>query len=226
MFLRRGIRETRRFEEKAEAPSHSMFRIFKTPHWKRLPLLASIWALTYLGTYVLVNNFKDYAQLERGYDDKQVSLAVMIAALGSMPLLFLSGKLLDTVGRKRGAAVIFVLTSLSTFVTFTAHDYWILVTGLTGCIFGVSAVLPVLNSITLELFPTDVRADGYGWSNNLLGRLGYIAGPALAGVLAQSLGVGGATALMGVFPLLALTLILWRLPETSGKELEEIEVLH
>ncbi len=226
MFLRRGIRETRRFEEKPPAPSQSVFRIFKTPHWKRLPLLASIWALTYLGTYVLVNNFKDFAQLERGYDDEQVSLAVMIAALGSMPLLFFSGKLLDTVGRKRGATVIFTLTSLSTFVTFTAHDYWVLVAGLTGCIFGVSAVLPVLNSITLELFPTDVRADGYGWSNNLLGRVGYIAGPALVGVLARSMGVGGATALMGVFPLLALALILWRVPETKGKELEEIEVLH
>jgi MFS transporter, putative metabolite:H+ symporter len=226
MVVRRGIRETQRFADKPKGPPASVFRIFKTPHWKRLPLLASIWALTYLGTYVLVNNFKDFAQLERGYDDKRVALAVMIAALGSMPLVFASGKLLDSLGRKKGAAVIFLVTSLATFVTFTAHDYWILVAGLTGCIFGVSAVLPVLNSITLELFPTDVRADGYGWSNNLLGRAGYIAGPALVGVMAPSFGVGGATALMGIFPLLALALILLRVPETSGKELEEIEPLH
>jgi hypothetical protein len=37
------------------------------------------------------------------------------------------------------------------------------------------------------------------------------------------LGVGGATALTGIFPLLALTLILLRVPETSGKELEDIQ---
>jgi putative MFS transporter len=226
MVLRRGIRETQRFVDKPKGPPASLFRIFKTAHWRRLPLLASIWALTYLCTYVLVNNFKDFAQLERGYDDKRVALAVMIAALGSMPLVFASGKLLDSIGRKKGAAVIFVVTSLATFVTFTAHDYWILVAGLTGCIFGASAVLPVLNAITLELFPTDVRADGYGWSNNLLGRAGYIAGPALVGVLAPSLGVGGATALTGIFPLCALALILLRVPETSGKELEEIEAPH
>jgi len=168
---------------------------------------------------VLLNNFKDFAQLERGYSDKQVAFAVMIAALGSMPLVFASGKLLDVIGRKRGALVIMLATSVSTVVTFTAHDYWLLVLGLTGCIFSASAVLPVLNAITLELFPTEVRADGYGWSNNLLGRLGYIAGPSLVGVLAKSFGVGGATALTAVFPLLALGLILWRVPETRGVEL-------
>jgi putative MFS transporter len=219
MVLRRSVRETQRFLDKPQGAPPSLFRIFHTPHWRRLPLLAAIWALTYLCTYVLVNNFKDFAQMERGFDDKQVSFAVMIAALGSMPLVFLSGKLLDVLGRKRGAAVIFVATSLSTFLTFTAHDYWILTLGLTGCIFGASAVLPVLNAITLELFPTDVRADGYGWSNNLLGRAGYIAGPALVGYLATPFGVGGATALTGIFPLLALGLILWRVPETKGAEL-------
>lgn len=226
MFLRRGIRDTQRFiDHKPEAP-RSLFRIFATPHWKRLPLLASIWALTYLCTYVLVNNFKDYALAERGFDDKRVSFAIMIAALGSMPLVFLCGKLLDKLGRKGGATVIFLITSLSTFVTFTSHGFWLITLGLTGCIFAASAVLPVLNSITLELFPTDVRADGYGWSNNLLGRAGYIAGPSLVGALAPSLGIGVATALTGVFPLLALGLILWRVPETSGKELEQIQPLH
>lgn len=226
MFLRRGIRDTRRFLNREAEPPRSLFRIFKTPHWRRVPLLASIWALTYLCTYVLVNNFKDYAVLERGFDDVQVSRALVIAALGSMPLVFLSGKLLDVIGRKPGAAVIFGITSLSSWFAFTAHGFWPITLGLTGCIFSASATLPVLNSITLELFPTEVRADGYGWSNSLLGRIGYIAGPALVGVMAPQLGIGYATALTGIFPLLALALILTRIPETRGKELEDIPGLH
>jgi MFS transporter, putative metabolite:H+ symporter len=226
MFLRRGIRDTQRFLERETQPPTSLFRIFRTPYWRRLPLLASIWALTYLCTYVLVNNFKDYAVLERGFDDVMVSRALVIAALGSMPLVFMSGKLLDLIGRKPGAAVIFSITSLSTWFAFTTHGFWPITLGLTGCIFVASATLPVLNSITLELFPTEVRADGYAWSNNLLGRIGYIAGPSLVGLMAPELGIGHATALMGVFPLLALGLILWRVPETKGKELEEIAALH
>ncbi len=226
MFLRRDIRDTRRFlEHKPEAPK-SLFRIFRTPHWRRLPLLASLWALTYLCTYVLVNNFKDYAVLERGFDDREVSLALVVAALASMPLVFLSGKLLDMIGRRGGAAVILLATSLSAFGAFSAHGFWAITLGLTGCIFAASAVLPVLNAITLELFPTDVRADGYGWSNALLGRSGYIVGPSLVGVMAPTLGIGPATALTGVFPLIALGLIVAYVPETSGKELEEIAALH
>jgi MFS transporter, putative metabolite:H+ symporter len=219
MLLRRGIRDTQRFLEREHSTPSSVFRIFRTPHWKRLPLIATIWALTYLGTYVLVNNFKDFAVLERGFDDKQVSLSVMIAALGSMPLLFFSGKLLDTLGRKKGATVIFTATSIATVVAFTSQGFWVLTLGLTGCIFGVSAVLPVLNAITLELFPTDVRADGYGWSNNLLGRTGYIAGPALVGYMAKPLGIGNATAWTAIFPMIALLLIWLRIPETKGQEL-------
>jgi putative MFS transporter len=226
MYLRRGIRDTRRFLEKRPEAPESLLRIFKTPHWRRLPLLASIWALTYLCTYVVVNNFKDYAVLERGFDDAQVSRALVVAALGSMPLVFLSGKLLDAIGRRSGALVIFGVTSASTFFAFTAHGFWPITIGLMGCIFSASAVLPVLNAITLELFPTDVRADGYGWANNLLGRTGYIVGPGLVGALSGGLGIGYATALTGIFPLLALALIWGRIPETRGRELEETAALH
>jgi hypothetical protein len=44
--------------------------------------------------------------------------------------------------------------------------------------------------------------------------------------MSPQLGIGYATALTGVFPLLALGLIFWCVPETGGKELEDIPVLH
>jgi putative MFS transporter len=149
----------------------------------------------------------------------------MIAALGSLPLVFGSGKLLDAVGRKRGAVVIFCAASGATLLAYLAHDFWWLTLGLTGGIFAASACLPVLNAFTLELFPTELRADAFGWSNNLLGRIGYVLGPFLVGLFAEQHGYGPTIAVSAIFPLIALALILTRLPETGGKELEETSAL-
>ena len=85
----------------------------------------------------------------------------------------------------------------------------------------MSAVLPVLNAYTTELFPTDLRGDAFAWSNNLLGRIGYVGAPVIVGFLASSMGWGGAVSLSTIFPILALVLILMWLPETTGRELEE-----
>ncbi len=227
IWLRRNVRETTRFVElqRSGLPERDLFRIFRTPYKKRIPLLASIWALTYLCTYTVVLYWKEFAVEERGLTDQQVSFALMIAAVGSLPLVFASGKLLDVIGRKRGAAVIFVAASASTLLAYLAHDFAWLTLGLTGGIFAASAVLPVLTSFTLELFPTELRADAFGWSNNVLGRTGYVLGPLLVGFLAERHGYGPTIACTAVFPLLALVLILLRLPETSGRELEETSAL-
>jgi putative MFS transporter len=227
-FMRRNVRETARYEAEKEklAGRTDLFRIFRSPHGKRVPLIASIWALTYLCTYVIVTYWKEFAVAERGFDDSQVSFAIMIAAVGSLPLVFLSGRLLDRVGRRRGALVIFTTASVSTVVAYSAHGFWPLTLGLTGGIFASSAVMPVLNAFTLELFPTELRADAYAWSNNLLGRVGYVLGPLLVGFGAERFGWGPAVSATAVFPLLALALILTRLPETGGKELEETSAMH
>lgn len=227
IWLRRNVRETQRFLELSPSaqPPRDLFRIFRTPYKKRIPLLATIWALTYLCTYTVVLYWKEFAVQERGLTDRQVSFALMIAAVGSLPLVFASGKLLDVVGRKRGACVIFIAASASTLLAYLSHDFAWLTLGLTGGIFAASAVLPVLTSFTLELFPTELRADAFGWSNNVLGRSGYILGPFLVGIFSEQFGYGPTIACSAVFPLLALTLIVTRLPETQGKELEETSLL-
>ena len=92
-------------------------------------------------------------------------------------------------------------------------------------IFGSSAVLPVLNAYTAELFPTPLRSGAFAWANNLLGRLGYVLSPLGVGIIASSQGWGPAVSLTTIFPLLALALIWLLLPETKGRELEETSAL-
>ncbi|HHH27131.1 MAG TPA: MFS transporter, partial [Polyangiaceae bacterium] len=100
---------------------------------------------------------------------------------------------------------------------------WPLTVALVFAIFGASAVLPVLNAYTSELFPTDLRGDAFAWTNSLLGRIGYVASPALVGAMAEGLGwgYGPAVQVTAIGPLVALALIFLWLPETKNKELEE-----
>ena len=227
IWLRRNVRETKRFEAmkpKSKAAS-SLFAVFRGPYRARVFLLSTIWGLTYLCTYLSLTYWKEFALAERGFDDVMVSRVVMIAAVGSLPLVFATGKLLDMVGRRRGAVVVFVCITGSTLLAYNAHDFWVLTLGVTGTFFSASAMLPVLNSFTLELFPTDVRADGFGWSVNVLGKISYVLGPLVVGFVAQRWGYGIAMSTISIGPLLALGLILARLPETSGRELEDTSAL-
>jgi putative MFS transporter len=228
MFLRRNVRETERFEEIARggAPDRNFFRVFRTPYARRVPLLGLIWALTYLCTYLMVTYWKKFAVGERAFSDQKVAFALMIASLGSLPLVFLSGKLLDRAGRRRGAVVIFGTASAGALLAFLPHGFWPLTVGLTLGIFATSGVLPVLTSFTLELFPTELRADAMGWAKNLFGSVSYVLGPMVLGFFAESYGYGPTMAVTAVFPLCALALILAYLPETAGKELEETSALH
>jgi MFS family permease len=69
-----------------------------------------------------------------------------------MPPIFLVGKLLDVLGRRRGAVVIFTLTAIGIFLAYTLQSRLGLTVGLVLGMFGVSAVLPVMNAYTTERF--------------------------------------------------------------------------
>ena len=78
---------------------------------------------------------------------------------------------------------------------------------------------------TTELFPTAIRGDAFAVANNLLGRVGYVVAPAVVGWGAGHIGWGRAVSLTVIPLVVALVLILARLPETRGRELEETSAL-
>jgi putative MFS transporter len=139
----------------------------------------------------------------------------------ALPLLFWSGRLLDRMGRRVGALIIFITTSVGVVGSYSLHGQVALTVALVFAVFGTSAVLQVLNAFTAEVFPTELRSDAFAWSNNLLGRLANVAAPLAVGYAASQLGWGLAVSLTAVGPLLALALIWLLLPETKGRELEE-----
>jgi putative MFS transporter len=233
-FGRRSLKESTRFTslDAKDTASASLFRIWSTPHKKRVLQLALIWGTTYLCTQTAVTFWKEYATAPLPasgphLNADEVGQIVVFAAVGAMPLVFLVGKLLDLIGRKVGAVIIFLATSASCIAAYTLEGNIVLMTiALGGAIFGASAVLPVLNAFTTELFPTHLRGDAFAWANNLFGRLGYVAAPAFVGIAAEAYGWGLPVALTAIGPIIALVLILVLLPETRGKELEETSMMH
>lgn len=222
-FARRSLRESSRFEAAKAQQSGArapLMALVRGPYRQRVFVVALAWALTYVCGQTAITFWKEFATSERAMTDAQVAGALTIAALGSLPMIFGVGRLLDVAGRRAGAAVIFVLTSIGVALAYTLRDRGALTAALVLAIFGVSAVLPVLNAFTAELFPTEMRSDAFAWSNNLLGRIGYVLAPVVVGRVAERTGWGPAVASTAVFPLLALAVILAKLPETRGQELE------
>lgn len=224
LYLRRNLPETRRFAELQGQPAASgqgLRAIWRTAYRGRIVRLAAVWTLIYACTQATISFWKEFAVTERGLSDAQVGGSVAIAAAGAMPLVFLAGRFIDGVGRRAGATVIFGVAAVSTWGAFSLHDRWALTAMLLGGIFAASAVLPVLNAWTTELFPTQWRGAAFAWTNNLLGRIGYVAGPVLVGQAADRVGWGPAVAATAVLPLVAIALALLWLPETKGRSLEE-----
>jgi MFS transporter, putative metabolite:H+ symporter len=225
-YARRNLRETVRFEQQVEKPKEQpLLRIWSTPHRRRMLELGLIWFLTYLGTQNAVAFWKDFAVNERSLTAKQVSLSISLAAVLSLPIVFSVGKLLDRWGRRKTAALVFTVTAVAIFFVYSLHGWLPLTFALMAGIVGVGSVLPVLNSYTAELFPTAYRGDAFAWSNNILGRIGYTLAPAVVGAFAEVFGLGPTLRVTAIFPLLSLAFILFWLPETRGKELEETSTL-
>ncbi|MBI2567582.1 MAG: MFS transporter [Candidatus Schekmanbacteria bacterium] len=230
-FARRNIKESHRFAEQVaerrSAARHSdFFRIFSSPYRGRMLQLALIWALSYVCIQNGITFWKEFAVAERGMSDADVASLVTYAAVGAMPFVFFAGKMLDVLGRKGGGAIIFLITSFGVYAAYTFETPAALTFALAMGIFGSSAILPVLNAYTAELFPTDLRGDAFAWSNNILGRTTYVLSPLAIGWAAESVGWGVAVSATAVFPLVALGYLLLKLPETRGLELEETAKLH
>ncbi len=235
-FARRNLKETDRFatlqreRTESKAPQASFFAIWKSPYRARVIQMGAIWFVTYICTQNAISFWKEYAVTPSaaggpGLTDGQVGGALVLASLVSMPLVFLSGKLLDVIGRRAGAAVIFSITSLGVFLAYTMQARTILTVSITLAIFGVSAVLPVLNAFTTELFPTHLRGDAFAWTNNVIGRTGYVLSPIAIGWFAERVGWGAAIRPTALAPLLAVALIFLLLPETNRRELEDTSAL-
>jgi AAHS family benzoate transporter-like MFS transporter len=148
--------------------------------------------------------------------------AGMVAGAGVAGLAgLLAGRwLADRVGRRLTGALAMTAVAVLAIWTYTGSAV-ALVAGYILGVFAASVFAPAAGSLVNELFPTSVRASAAGWSL-AAGVLGAVTGLVVFGAVA---GAGQRFAIAGLvtfLPAALLMVLFWLLPETRGREPEEL----
>ncbi len=185
----------------------------------RFVLIASIFLLFNVFVAPASQLQNDYLRTERGFSGLMITLFVIATATPGGLGVLAGGRLADIRGRR--AAIVPGLVALGIFnaVFFASSGAPMWFGSLLGSVLGGLAV-PAMGVIAPELFPTARRAGVRGFIT-AIAVAGSVCGLMIAGPLVDARGYGLTFGILAVAPLLAAALA-FAIPETRGRELEEI----
>jgi len=148
--------------------------------------------------------------------------AAMVVGAGVAGLAgLLAGRwLADRVGRRLTGALAMVTVALFATLTYTGSAPALLVGYILG-VFAASVFAPAAGALINELFPTSVRASATGWSV-AAGVLGAVTGLVAFGAVADAGRRFGVAGLVIFLPAALAMAAFWLLPETRGREPEDL----
>lgn len=148
--------------------------------------------------------------------------ALMVFCAGATGLLgLLAGRWsADNFGRRKTASFTMMLLAVTQVVTYSGSKTGMFVGYVVGV--GVAAIFaPAAGALANELFPTEVRASVGGW-NVAAGVLGASVGLVVFGLIADIGNRFGIAAAITFLPSVAVALVFYALPETKGREPEDL----
>ena len=148
--------------------------------------------------------------------------AAMVVGAGVAGLAgLLAGRwLADRVGRRLTGALAMVTVALFATLTYTGSAPALLAGYILG-VFAASVFAPAAGALINELFPTSVRASATGWSV-AAGVLGAVTGLVAFGAVADAGRRFGVAGLVIFLPAALAMAAFWLLPETRGREPEDL----
>jgi len=145
---------------------------------------------------------------------------VVVAGVAGLAGLLLGRKLADGLGRRPTAAGAMAAMAVLGTVTYNGSDAGVVIGYVSG-IFAASVFAPAAGALANELFPTVVRATVAGWQT-AASVLGAVAGLLAFGAVADVGNRFGTAALATFLPTLVLLSLFLLLPETRGREPEDL----
>jgi putative MFS transporter len=234
-FLRFGIRETERFQAIAGSRTGTSMldtiraqfaeaKLLFTPRYSpRFGIVALLWNCVHLVTAPAVAFWAIYAREDVGMTPAQVGNVVMWAYVAGAFGHLLAGQLVDRIGRKVTCAAFYAIAAFAIIglfhTTSTAGQYfWHITT-----VFFFNCAIGATHVYASELFPTELRATGYGWTTNLFGRVTEVMIPFLIGQLIPLMGISWGITWVAIGPVIGALLVMKYAPETKGLTLEQIQ---
>jgi len=232
LVLRLAMRETRRFEHmnQERGASRNLRQLVRdaaipwsATYRQRTAVVTLLWNCVHLVTGPSVVYWVIFAREDLGLTTAQVGDIVFWGYGGGVAGHFVAGWAIDRLGRKRTCAGFYVAAAISIFFlyqvpTLTGQYVWMFCT-----VFCFGAANTATHVYASELFPTEIRATGYGWTTNLLGRVTEVVTPMLIGLLIVPLGISNSIAVVALGPIIGAMLVMRYAPETMGLTLEEID---
>src|ERR1700722_11139989 len=223
--LRRTLPESARFEkEKLEGLKpvkiwEPVVQLY-TAYPGRLVMMLSIAFLGSMGGNASGFLFPKFLQETHHWSPGNVSsLFLFGGALGIMGSI-VAGRLSDRHGRRVMGATFLFLSPMLTIWMYTASGWSIVPAWILETFFDIASST-ILNAYSAELFPTSYRSTA-GSALAVAGTTGGALGLFIEGVLYNFTGSHArAVCYLTVFWIIS-PMIMWFLPETSGRELEEI----
>jgi MFS family permease len=239
-FLRRNIRETRRFEQlqasrtaeqiadlrKLGASIRQAIAPFRGPYRGRLLLVALLWNSVGVVGAPAVTFFSLYAKRDHHWTSPQIGHAVVLAYLIGTLGHLVAGWMLDRVGRRITTSLAYVIGAAAIVVLFQTSTHNAMLTAMVVTVFAFQGARTATATYSAELFPTEIRATSYSLTVQLLGQIAALLTPFTIGALSRSLGgLGNAVAVVSVGPVIGAALVMLFAPETRGLRLEELEAV-
>jgi predicted MFS family arabinose efflux permease len=171
------------------------------------------------GYYTLATWLPTYLKTERGLSVINTTGYYAFLISGAFIGYVCGGYVTDRLGRKKTFALFSILSAilimLYTQIPNGANTAVLFLGFPLG--FCASAIFSGFGSFLAELYPTDVRGTGQGFTYNFGRAVGALF-PAGVGFMAESMGVGGAM-IFGAAAYGVAVVALFGLPETLGREL-------
>jgi putative MFS transporter len=225
-WLRRGLPETARFAAtaagaRASAPWWQPLRALATAYPGRLLALIGVaFSLDFAGAAAAAFMSKTLQEVH-GYAPGQVTLLYLAGGVLAIAGNQAAGMWSDRIGRKPVLIALLLVMGAAYAGFYDTRGFWIAPLWILQ-VFALQGVAVIVRALGSELFPTSYRSTASAL-RMVVATLGGSAGLALESMLYGVLG-SHAAAITALLPalLVAAALVWLTIPETAGRELEEV----